>query len=84
MLYPALWAYRMTIKTATGFSSFQLVHGIEAIFHIECKIPSLKLVVQLLPETSTLEERLVDLEHLGETRRDTTMANEAHKKMVKF
>ena len=45
MLYPALWAYQTTIKTATGFSPFQLVHGIEAIFPIECEIPSLKLVV---------------------------------------
>ena len=26
MLYPTLWAYWTNVKTATGFSPFQLVH----------------------------------------------------------
>ena len=56
----------------------------EAIFLIECEIPSLKIVVQLLPETSTLEARLVELEHLDETRRDAATSNEAHKRRVKL
>ena len=42
MLYPALWAYRTTVKTATGFSPYQLVHGVESIFSVECEIPLLK------------------------------------------
>jgi hypothetical protein len=62
MLYSALWAYRTSIKYATGFSPFQLVYGLEAVFPIECQIPSLKLAVHLLPDTSPLEERLVHLE----------------------
>jgi hypothetical protein len=62
MLYSALWAYRTLVKTATGFSPFQLIYGLEAVFPIECQIPSLKLAVQLLPNTSPLEEWLVDLE----------------------
>ena len=69
MLFLALWAYRTLVKTATGFTPFQLVYGLEAIFPIECEIPSLKLAVQLLPETSVLEARLVELEQLDETRR---------------
>ena len=56
-----------------------LAYGLEAIFLIECKIPSLKLAVQLLPKTSALEVRLVDLEQLDETRKDAAIANEAHK-----
>lgn len=84
MLYPALWAYHTTIKTVTGFSPFQLVHGIEVVFPIECEIPSLKLVVQLLPEASTLEQHLVHLEHLDENQRYDAMVNEAHKKWVKI
>jgi len=83
MLYPALWAYQMTVKTTTGFSPFHLVHGVEAILPIECEIPSLKLVVQLLPDTSIFEERLVHLEHLDENRRDVTTQNEAHKRWIK-
>ena len=68
---------------ATSFTPFQLVYGLEAIFPIECENPSLKLAVQLFPETSTLEEWLVELEQLDETHRDVTTANEAHKHRVK-
>ena len=38
MLYPALWAYRAAAKTATGFSPYQLVHGVDSILPVECKI----------------------------------------------
>ena len=54
----------MLVKTATGFTPFQLVYGLESIYLVECEIPSLKLAIELLPETSSLEERLVHLEHL--------------------
>jgi len=83
MLYSALWAYRTSVKTATGFTPFQLVYGMESIFPVECEIPSLKLAVQLLLETSSLEERLLHLEHLNEQHRDAATANEPHKKRVK-
>jgi hypothetical protein len=83
MLYLALWAYRTLVKTATSFSPFQLVYWLEAVLPIECQIPSLKLVVQLLPDTSPLEEWLVHLEQLDEQRRDAALANEAHKHKVK-
>ena len=66
MLYPALWAYRTAVKTATNFSPYWLVHRAESVLPVECKIPSLKLAVELLLETSTLEERLVHLEQLDE------------------
>ena len=38
----------------------------ESILPVECEIPSLKLAVELLPETSPLEEFLVHLEQLDE------------------
>ena len=79
MLYPALWAYKTSVKTATGFTPFQLVHGLGYVFPIECEIPSLKLAVELLPDTSSLAERLLHLEHLDEQRRDAATMNEAHK-----
>jgi hypothetical protein len=83
MFYPALWAYQTSVKTATGFSPFQLVHDVESILPIECEIPSLKLAVELLPDNSYLERRLVHLEILDEQRRDAFMAIEANKKCVK-
>ena len=83
MLYPALWAYRTTVKTATGFSPYQLVHGVESILLVECEIPSLKQAIELLPDTSPLEERLVHLEQLDEQRRDALVALEVNKHHVK-
>jgi transposase InsO family protein len=59
MLFSTLWAYRTSINSATGFTPFRLVYGLEAILPIECEIPSLKLVVELLPNTSAEEERLL-------------------------
>jgi transposase InsO family protein len=66
MLYLPLWAYRTFVKTATSFSPFQLIYGLEAVLPIECQILSLKLEVHLLPDTSPLEEWLVYLEKLNE------------------
>ena len=51
-LFSALWAYRTTVKTSTSFTPFQLVYGLEATLPIECEIPSLNLVVELLPNTT--------------------------------
>jgi hypothetical protein len=61
MLFSALWSYWTSIKSATRFTPFRLVYGLESILPIECEIPSLKLVVELLPNTSTEEERLLYL-----------------------
>jgi hypothetical protein len=80
MLESALWAYRTSVKITTGFSPFQLVHGVEVVFIIECEVPSLNIVVELLLDTTQLEECLVYLEHLDEKHRDAALANKAHKK----
>ena len=80
ILYSALWAYRTSVRNATGFTPFQLVYGLEAILPIQCEISSLKLAIDLLPDTSEEEARFLELIHLDETRRDAALANEAHKK----
>jgi transposase InsO family protein len=61
MLFLALWAYQTSIKSAIGFTPFRLVYGLEAILPIECEIHSLKLAVELLPNTSAEEEHLLYL-----------------------
>ena len=53
------------------------------VLPIQCQIPSLQLSFELFPETSTDEERFLYLNNLDETRRDASLANEAHKKRVK-
>ena len=55
-------------KTNTSFSPYQCVHGVESVLLVECEIPSLNLAVELLPDNSALEERLVHLEQLDEQR----------------
>ena len=83
MLYLDLWAYQTTVKNATGFSPYQLVHGVELVLSIECEIPSLKLAIELLPDTSPLKECLVHLEQLDEQRRDALVDLEVNKCRVK-
>ena len=80
MSFSALLAYRTSVKSAMGFTPFQLVYGIEAFFLIECEIPSLKLAVKLLPNASNEEERLLYLMQLDETCRDATLVIETQKK----
>ena len=83
MMYPALWSYQTNVKTATGFSPFQLVHGVEAVTRVECEIPSLKISIHVLPNMIELEEWLLHLEHLDEQCKDALTTNEAHKNRVK-
>eukprot|EP00253_Pinus_taeda_P030434 PITA_30434 len=83
MLFSALWAYRTSVKDATGFTPFLLVYGLEATLPIECEISSLKIAVELLPDTTPIEERLLYLEWLDDTRRLASLAIEAQKKRVK-
>ena len=83
MLFSALWAYRTFVKHATGFTPFQLVYRLEATLPIECDIPSLKLAIKLLPNTTPVEEHLLYLERLDETCQLASLDIEAQKKRVK-
>ena len=71
------------MKTATGFTPFQLIYGLEAVLLIECEITSLRLTVELLPHTTKEEQRLLYLSHLDEIHWDAALANESHKKRIK-
>lgn len=51
----ALWAYRSSTKTSTGFTPFQFVYSMEVILPIECEIMPLKLSIKLLPANSEEE-----------------------------
>ena len=59
------------------------MYGLEATLLIECEIPSLKLAVELLPNTSPEEERILYLERLDENLCLATLVFEAQKKRVK-
>jgi hypothetical protein len=83
MLFSMLWAYRTDVKTATGFTPFHLVHGVEATLPIKCEIPTLLTAIELLPDTAPMEQRLLNLESLDEDRRSSLQNNEAAKKLSK-
>ena len=73
----ALWAYQTSVINATGFTPFQLVYSLEAILPIQCEIPSLKLTIDLLPNTSEEEAHLLNLIYIDEMHREAQLANEA-------
>ena len=47
------------------------------------EIPSLKLEINLLPNTSEEEARLFNLIHLDEMHHEAQLANKAHKRCIK-
>lgn len=55
----------------------------EAVLPIECEIRSLKLTIELLPNTTKEEQRLLYLSHLDEIHRYAALANESHQKHIK-
>ena len=79
-IFSALWVYHTSMKNATGFTPFQLVYGIEVVLQIEYEIPSLKLKVEILPHTSSEEERFLHLTKLDETHHDVTLINKTYQK----
>ena len=82
-LYSKICAYRTLVKNVTGFTPFHLVYGLEFVLPIECKIPSLKLAIELLPNTTAEKERLLYLMQRDESRRDASLVNEANNMCIK-
>ena len=82
-MYSAFWVYRASVRNTTRLTPFQLVYGLEAILPNQCEISSLKLAIDLLPNTSEEEACILNLIHLDETRREAQLANEAHKRRIK-
>ena len=80
MLFSMLWAYRTTVKTTIGFTPFHPVHRVEATLPIKCEISTLRTAIELLPDTTPMEQRLLNLESLDEDRQSSLQHNEAAKK----
>jgi hypothetical protein len=70
-LADVLWAYRSSHKTATGFTPFSLVYGIDTISPTELVVPSPRVMQGNELEVDTnmcVEARMADLEGLDEAR----------------
>ena len=64
----ALWAYRTTVRTATGCTPYSLVFGSEAVLPLEVQLPSLRIATQLMAPDENVQVRLAELEALDEKR----------------
>ena len=67
----AFWAYRNSLKSATGFSPFSLVYGTEVKCLAEVMTPSLRVMQMWEKEKENkvfTTERYEDLEGLDERR----------------
>ena len=68
----AVWAYNITHKTATGHTPFELVYGTEAVLPLEIELPALRITSeQQLSANENMKARLMQLERLDETRRQS-------------
>ena len=78
----ALWAYRNSPKTATGFSPFSLVYGTEVVSPAEIITPSLR-VMQMQEKEKEEEvftaEICEDLEGLDEKREKAQERNRRYR-----
>jgi hypothetical protein len=83
VLFSSLWAYRIAVKTLTGFTPFHLVHGFETTLPIKYEIPTLRTTIDLLPDTAPMEQRLLNLDSLDEDRRSSLHNKKEVKKWLK-
>lgn len=61
----ALWAYRTSVKTSTGFTPFHLVYGKEALLPVEVELPAVKLLEKVLnPSSDAFKDRLLQLQEV--------------------
>ena len=75
----ALWAYRTSVKTSTGFTPFHLIYGKEALLPVEVVLPTMKMLEKLLDQPKdAYKERLM---YLQEVQLDRMAALEFYEKM---
>ena len=61
----ALWAYKISVRTAIGATPYSLVYGDEAVIPLEIEIPSLRIALKdIMKEPQVWEARMNQLEAL--------------------
>ncbi|XP_077232314.1 uncharacterized protein LOC143868609 [Tasmannia lanceolata] len=65
----ALWAYRTSIRSSTCATLYSLVFGMEAVLHVELRIPFLRVMMEAgLPESEWARARYQELYMIVEKR----------------
>ena len=81
----AFWAYRNSLKSATGFSPFSLVYGTEVKCPAEVMTPSLRVMQMWEKEKENnvfTTERYEDLEGLDERREKAQERNRRYRQRM--
>ncbi len=62
-----MWVYNTTYKTATRYSPFRLIYGMEALLSIELEVMTLRTATTMrLPLDESQRHRLLQLNELNE------------------
>ena len=65
----ALWAYRTSVQTSTGVTTYLLIYGMEVVLPIKIEIPSLQILrAAKLEEAEWIEDGCVQLNLIDEHR----------------
>jgi hypothetical protein len=57
-LVHALWADRMTTKRSIGMSPYQLVYGVDVVFHSSLGVPVMKLLQEVQVDPNDIQRRI--------------------------
>lgn len=79
----ALWEDRTRKKTSIGTSPYHLVYGLEPIFPIQLRIPTLQFINEYYDEGNRRETRLQEILHLEERRDEALEKFTKHQVVVK-
>ena len=70
-LLEAMWAYRITWRSTTGFSPYEMVYGKKVLLLIEFQINTFRTAVDLnLELTEAQKQRVAQLNELDEIRQE--------------
>jgi hypothetical protein len=79
----AVWADRITTKTSTGRTPFELVYGLEAKLLVNLQIPILHFTQQYATDAEAIQGRINQLIELDETRRNALGQMERNQDKIK-
>ena len=79
----SLWVDRVTIKKSIGTSPFQLVYGVDALFHVQLASPVIKFLQEMREELDDIRRRMFQIIQLQQEREAIMDTTEMHRKKVK-
>ena len=79
----ALWDDRVTIKKSIGTSPFQLVYGVDALFHVHLASPVIKFLQEIKEEPDDIRRRMFHIFQLQQEREAIENTAKIHRKKVK-